>query len=972
MDQSAQNNNRPTVLITHVDSFLGASLAKFLLSRNCLVYAVGNPPFFKELLKDHDFTLLEFNLNQPLPDYLPNFDLVFYPDLLFGNFKRQFSTLPNLPLATNNIVSLARDGRSRVLVMAPITIDEQIYEYLAQGQDLRKFLKLYLVGDIYGPAMPLEAAKTPQAPNRLADLIVQAMTDDKVILEKEGLQMIYPTYIADVTLAIDKFVFEEAQHQEEYIRVIVSEAPKTALSVAYEIQNAARLILGKELALFFAGSEPQHRVEVEPTIATGDLGFSPKVHLAEGLKQTFEYFANQNLESQPKAYFRPGSHLPAREPADSQTISASRLDEIADLKRDSKIKDRISRLTAKLPKAAFKARLKTGLFFILAILFLTLVKDGFDLYRGATSLKNAQKALVLGNLQEAEVEAKVALKSFNSAAGQTKILLFPVSLIFPSKYQSINLALSGMAVGADSVNYFVRGSRGLVKDLEVITSKDGKTEGLDLETPAVDFRRAYFLSSWAGGLLNLAQEGGIFKSKIAASQSAMLSLNSLSQSALDLVNLVGDFSGNGKPRTYLVLLQNNSELRPGGGFIGNFGLIEFENSHLKGISVEDIYTIDGQLQEEIEPPAQLLKTLGIERFYLRDSNWSGDFEINAATARDFYKKETGKNVDGVIAINLNSIQNVLAKMGPVKLTDYGEEISAQNLFERGEYYSEIGSFPGSTQKKDFFGALSRAIISQIIDSFNQSAKKNSGVVPWLALLEVGSDALARKDLMLTFDSPILSSFVRSGGWDFPLPPASFNPADDSVESRDFLALVEANLGANKVNRFLERKIAYDVTIGRDADLVAKLTITYTNKSQADTWPAGKYVNFLRVYVPLGASLFEYQNADKKDVGEVEVTTQGNLTVFSTMVEVPIKSTREVVFSYRIPKNIKLEKAPYYHLYVQKQAGTEKDPFEFKFNLPAYLTVKSVNGSDEQEGKQNLLLQTDLATDRQFEIEVAKR
>ena len=972
MDQSAQNNNRPTVLITHVDSFLGASLAKFLLSRNCLVYAVGNPPFFKELLGNHDFTLLEFNLNQPLPDYLPNFDLVFYPDLLFGNFKRQFSTLPNLPLATNNIVSLARDGRSRVLVMAPITIDEQIYEYLAQGQDLRKFLKLYLVGDIYGPAMPLEAAKTPQAPNRLADLIVQAMTDDKVILEKEGLQMIYPTYIADVTLAIDKFVFEEAQHQEEYIRVIVSEAPKTALSVAYEIQNAARLILGKELALFFAGSEPQHRVEVEPTIATGDLGFSPKVHLAEGLKQTFEYFANQNLESQPKAYFRPGSHLPAREPADSQTISASRLDEIADLKRDSKIKDRISRLTAKLPKAAFKARLKTGLFFILAILFLTLVKDGFDLYRGAANLKNAQKALVLGNLQEAEAKAKVALKSFNSAALQTKILFYPVSLIFPSKYQSINLALSGMAVGADSINYFVKGSRELVKDLEVITAKDAKTEGLDLETPAADFKRAYFLSSWADGLLSLAQKDGTFKSKIATFQSATLKLNSLSQSALDLVNLVGDFTGNGKPKTYLVLLQNNSELRPGGGFIGNFGLIEFENSHLKNISVEDIYTIDGQLQEKIEPPAQLSKTLGVERFYLRDSNWSGDFGINAATARDFYKKETGKNVDGVIAINLNFIQNVLAKMGPVKIRDYNEDINAQNLFERGEYYSEIGSFAGSTQKKDFFGVLSRTIISQIIDSFNQSTKKGSGIVPWLALLEVGSDALAQKDLMLTFDSSILSSFVRSHGWDFPLPPTSFNPADDSVESRDFLAIVEANLGANKVNRFLERKVSYEMTIGRDADLVARLTITYNNKSLAETWPAGKYVSFLRVYVPFSASLFEYQNADKKDVKEVEVTTQGNLTVFSTMLEVPVKSTRQVVFSYRIPKNIKLEKVPYYHLYIQKQAGTEKDPFEFTFNLPSYLEVKSVNNSDEQEGKQNLRIQTDLAIDRQFEIEVAKR
>src|SRR3990167_10137007 len=947
MDQSAQNSHRPTVLITHVDSFLGASLTKFLLLRNCLVYAVGNPPLFAELLRDHDFTLLEFNLNQPLPDYLPNFDLVFYLDLFYANFKRQFSTLPNLPLATTNIVSLAKGGRSKVLVMAPITADWQIYDYLAQGQDLRKFLKLYLVGDIYGPAIPLEASETQQATNGLADLISQAVTGDKVILEKEGLQMIYPTYISDVTLAILQFVFEEAEHQEKNIRVIVSEAPKTALSVAYEIQNAARLILGKELALFFAGRETQYRVEVEPTVAIGDLGFSPKVHLAEGLKHTFEYLANQNLESQPKAHFRPGSHLPARESAESQTISASRLGEIADLKRSSTIKDRVSRLTAKLPKTGFKSRLKTGLFFILVILLLTLVKDGFDLYRGIANLKNAQKALVLGNLQEAEAKAKVALKSFNSAALQTKILFYPVSLIFPSKYQSINLALSGMSVGADSINYFVKGSRELVKDLEVITAKDAKTEGLDLETPAADFKRAYFLSSWADGLLSLAQKDGTFKSKIATFQSATLKLNSLSQSALDLVNLVGDF-------------------------IGNFGLIEFENSHLKNISVEDIYTIDGQLQEKIEPPAQLSKTLGVERFYLRDSNWSGDFEVNAATARDFYKKETGKNVDGVIAINLNFIQNVLAKIGPVKLTDYGEEISAQNLFERGEYYSEIGSFPGSTQKKDFFGALSRAIISQIIDSFNQSAKKNSGVVPWLALLEVGSDALSQKDLMLTFDDPILSSFVRSGGWDFPLPPASFNPADDSVESRDFLALVEANLGANKVNRFLERKIAYDVTIGRDADLVAKLTITYTNKSQADTWPAGKYVNFLRVYVPLGASLFEYQNADKKDVGEVEVTTQGNLTVFSTMVEVPIKSTREVVFSYRIPKNIKLEKAPYYHLYVQKQSGTERDPFEFTFNLPSYLEVKSVNNNDDQGGGQNLRIQTDLATDREFEIEVVKR
>ena len=172
------------------------------------------------------------------------------------------------------------------------------------------------------------------------------------------------------------------------------------------------------------------------------------------------------------------------------------------------------------------------------------------------------------------------------------------------------------------------------------------------------------------------------------------------------------------------------------------------------------------------------------------------------------------------------------------------------------------------------------------------------------------------------------------------------------------------------------------------------TIAYTNNSQAETWPAGKYVNFLRLYVPLAAGLEDFklsippevkrteqrrpsspvssQEDGVIDKNDVEVTTQGNLTVFSTFVEVPIKSTQIVTFTYRIPKNIKLEQAPAYHLYVQKQAGTEKDPFEFKFNLPAFLEAKNVNGDKQYKGSKNITIDTDLSTDRQFEIEVVKK
>src|SRR3989344_5310959 len=120
---------------------------------------------------------------------------------------------------------------------------------------------------------------------------------------------------------------------------------------------------------------------------------------------------------------------------------------------------------------------------------------------------------------------------------------------------------------------------------------------------------------------------------------------------------------------------------------------------------------------------------------------------------------------------------------------------------------------------------------------------------YLKFIQSVQNALVQKHLMFTFDDPVLASYIQAQGYNHPLPPAAYNPIDDSGQTRDFLAVSEANVGANKVNRYIDRKISYDMTIGRDADLVAKLKINYTNNSQAETWPGGKYVNYLRIYVP---------------------------------------------------------------------------------------------------------------------------
>jgi len=971
MEESALNqkpkHHKTQVLVTDAGSYLGSALIDSLLLQNCTVFGVGNSHLLSPFLSKEDFTLLEFDVGQPLPSYLPQFDIIFHLDKT-GESKDSFLGSYHVSPATRSLVSQAELGRSHVILISPLSVGADSFEYLAKNENTKSNLRLFLVGDIYGPKMPLSSSHLGPVQLGLASLITQAVTTDKVILQDEGLKMVYPTYISDAIFAINKFAFSL---KNKDVQIIVSEEPASTLSIAYEVQNVASLIGEKQLGLFFAGPPIENKIAAAPLFHISQLGFTPKVKLDEGLKFTFEYFKEYKLFSVSEESSKRSTH------EIYQNLVSQQVQGRVDEERSFSQKLRINRgiITAKIPKFTLRLRFRNLVILFLLILALSILKTSIDVYMGVDRLNKAKKALFLGDFDRAKDKAKGAENSFKAAGSKFKILSYPLFLIVPQKVNSTKQALLGAQLGSQSLFYFSQGAKLLASDFAFVTSQKTALDGLDLETPSADFKQALFFSSKVQAVAVEAKQLAIFRPRIESMIDAFAELNSLSSSALEITNLLNDFTGGGGQKTYLVLLQNNSELRPGGGFIGNFGTIEFDGGKLKAINVDDIYTIDGQLKEKIEPPKQLKEKLGISDFYLRDSNWSADFSLNAAIARDFFKKETGKNVDGVVAIDLTFIQNVLKKTGPIKLDDYNEEISSENLFERGEYWSEVGFFPGSTQKRDFFGALSRKLINQILESISQvavSETKKQQTSPLVGIVQVVKESLSQKHIMVSFNNPTLSAYAATHGWDSPLPPRRFNPADDTVETRDFVAISEANIGANKVNRFINRKIRYEMTIGRDADLVAKLTISYTNNSQAETWPAGKYVNFLRIYVPVGGDLLEVKNGDTSDLKSVEVTTSGSLSTFATFVEVPVRSSRQISFTYRIPKNIKLESAPTYHLYVQKQAGTEKDPFEFTFNLPAYLAVKSINQDQKLSGSQNITTATDLSTDRQFEIEITKK
>src|SRR3989338_8089270 len=123
MEESARlklSNNRTQVLITGAGSYLGASLTDSLILENCDVFGVGNSHLLSPFLSKENFTLLELDLGQPLPSYLPQFDLIFHLDEASAQHD-SFAPIHHFSQVTKSIISNALTGKSQVVLVAPLS-----------------------------------------------------------------------------------------------------------------------------------------------------------------------------------------------------------------------------------------------------------------------------------------------------------------------------------------------------------------------------------------------------------------------------------------------------------------------------------------------------------------------------------------------------------------------------------------------------------------------------------------------------------------------------------------------------------------------------------------------------------------------------------------------------------------------------------------------------------------------------------
>jgi hypothetical protein len=143
---------------------------------------------------------------------------------------------------------------------------------------------------------------------------------------------------------------------------------------------------------------------------------------------------------------------------------------------------------------------------------------------------------------------------------------------------------------------------------------------------------------------------------------------SASASAAQAMRLAPQMLGVHGKRTYLLMFQNNAEVRSTGGLPGAFAILEADRGKLEfveqGSAATDIPQYADPLVKLTKDERQVYGQLMAKDF--RDINFTPDFPRTAAIARAMVKDKLGVKVDGVLSIDPVALGFLLKGTGPIK------------------------------------------------------------------------------------------------------------------------------------------------------------------------------------------------------------------------------------------------------------------------------------------------------------------
>lgn len=455
----------------------------------------------------------------------------------------------------------------------------------------------------------------------------------------------------------------------------------------------------------------------------------------------------------------------------------------------------------------------------------------------------------------------------------------------------------------------------------------------------------------------------------------LLELEALIHTMAISARLLPEFGGLDTGRNHLLLFLNNGELRPGGGFIGTFGVLSVRDGDIVSLQTIDVYNLDDPAAPHvgpIAPPPPLTRYLNASHWFFRDSNWSPDFAVSSKKSLELFRQEVlaippeerasvqpNISFHNVIGFTPDYAADLLQITGPISVG--GQTFTAENVFDLLEFQVEFGF-----AEQGIPVAQRKEILADLVEEM----KSRLFALPlseWVKVLDATEEALRTKQFVLYSESTDVEDVITRVGWGGRVP--NFQT--------DFLLFVDANLASLKSDPSVKRSINYQIRRNSAGEYVARASMRYDHQGRFD-YKTTRYRTYTRLFVPKGSrwvrTIGSLQNDKTQNPslaeGETDIFEELGYTVFGAFTSIEPQNSRELIFEYILPQKIADDiEAGHYRLNAVKQIGAADYPLTLDLDFDKNVSNASPPEEVEEWGDDIYRVRDVLDEDHAFSVQL---
>lgn len=287
---------------------------------------------------------------------------------------------------------------------------------------------------------------------------------------------------------------------------------------------------------------------------------------------------------------------------------------------------------------------------------------------------------------------------------------------------------------------------------------------------------------------------------------------------------------------FILLAQNNAQLRPTGGLPGTYGLVEIGPDGLRLDTFADIYTLPN---DTLNLPIPDGRQVNSRHLFFRAAGWWMDFPTSADVMLRLWGSMDQPQVDGIIAIDLPTIRDLLKVFGPIRVPESDTAFTAENLIERLNYVVQVElSGQGLDGKKTAVVSLARTVMERLL---------RLGDDEFLPTMESLASSANDKHIQLYVTDPDAQADLVAAGWS-----GALNPPADTT---DLLAVSNAVIAPPaKGNLDVAKALDYAVTLNDDGSADTRLTLDYRKSARNVLGRFNtQFSNYVRVHRAVGTT-----------------------------------------------------------------------------------------------------------------------